>query len=108
MKLRGDGIRLCVIGLALAALVMATPVWASVPPASSTEDAQSGEVFGISHPTWLGTLWDSLRATAAGGVPSLDLDDHPLVEPESDEHLTISEPSESNTTEHDASIDPDG
>lgn len=109
MKFRSDGVRLCVIGLALAALAMATPVCASVPPASQSEVAQSGEVFGIPLPPWFGSLWDLLRATAAGGGPSSDLDGHNLVDPEGDDQqLPSPEPSESNQTELGPGFEPDG
>jgi len=111
MKLRSKGIRLCVaIGLALGFSVTAIPVWASAPPASQSEEVQSGEAFGISPATWLDALWNSLRAVVRDAGAGIDLDGHTLVEPEEEvESLnSVSEPPESNTTEAGVRIDIDG
>jgi hypothetical protein len=109
MKLRSDGVRLCVVGLTLTALAMATPMWASVPPASQSENAHGEDVCGISLVPWLGVLWDSLREVVAREVPS-DKDAHvpTLTVPAGQEQLLASEPSDSDTTESAPEINPDG
>lgn len=108
MKLRSDGIRLCIVGLVLAVLVLATPVWGSAPPASQGEEVKDGEVFGFSFGSWLGSLWISLRAAAGVGGADIELDAHTLTEPEDENPHLTSEPFESTTTEEGVNIDPDG
>ena len=109
MKLRSDRVRLCIVGLMLTALAMATPVWASVPPASQSETVHSGEVFGLSLPPWLGVLWDSLRAVVGAEAGSEKGTDVPtLIEPEDEDQLLTSESSDSDTTESTPNINPDG
>lgn len=111
MKLRSDGLRLCiVIGLALAFFVVATPAWASAAPASQTKQVRSGVAPGISPASWLDALWSSLRAAVGDAGAGIDLDDHTLVDPEekAEPLLSVSEPPESSTTEEGPSIDIDG
>lgn len=108
MKLRSDGIRLCIVGLTLATLAFATPVWPLVLPASQSEQAQSQQVFGIALPAWLGVLSDSLRAVVGEEASQLEPAVPTLTEPISQEQSLTSDPSDSNTTDHVANIDPDG